>query len=108
MIARALMLLASLLVSIGVHAQQIGGAGQGHALAKQVCAQCHAVEAGPAVSPNAAAPRFEDIANTPGMTDTALSVALHTSHRTMPNVLLDSAQLNDIIDYILSLKRTGR
>ncbi len=108
MSARALLLLASLLVSTGVRAQQIGEPGQGHVLARQACAQCHAIEAGPAVSPNAAAPRFEDIANTPGMTDTALSAALHTSHPTMPNVMLDSAQLNNIIAYILSLKHADR
>jgi mono/diheme cytochrome c family protein len=108
MTARALVLVASLLVSTGVQAQQIGEPGQGHALAKQICAQCHAVEAGPAVSPNAAAPRFEDIADTPGMTETALSAALRTSHRTMPNVMPDSAQLNNIIAYILSLKHADR
>jgi len=81
---------------------------QGLILAQQICAQCHAVAAGSPSSPNAAAPRFEDIANIPGMTATAISATLHTSHRTMPNVMLDSDQISNIVAYLLSLKRATR
>jgi len=91
--------LVALLLGSPVQAQQ------GLALAKQVCAQCHAVEKGATMSPNAAAPRFEVIANTPGMTTMALSAALQTSHRSMPNLILDTDQLDSIIAYIMSLKR---
>ena len=85
----------------------MGQPGQGLILARQVCAQCHAVEMGPAVSPEGAAPRFEDIANTPGMTSTALGAALHTSHRTMPNLMLENDDVSNIVAYILSLKRVN-
>ena len=81
---------------------------QGLVLAQQICSQCHAVEAGSPGSPNPAAPRFEDIANIPGMTATAISATLHTSHRTMPNVMLDSDQISNITAYLLSLKRATR
>ena len=79
-------------------------AAQGLALAKQVCAVCHAVDRTQARSPNGAAPRFEDIANIPGMTATALIVALQTPHRSMPNLILQPDEMRDVAAYILSLK----
>jgi hypothetical protein len=39
------------------------------------------------------------------MTAMALSAALQSSHRSMPNVMLDSNQLSSIVAYILSLRR---
>ena len=44
------------------------------------------------------------IASIPGMTATALSAALNTSHRAMPNIMLAADEQADIITYILSLK----
>jgi hypothetical protein len=38
------------------------------------------------------------------MTSTALSVALRTSHATMPNIILDDRELQDLSAYILGLK----
>jgi mono/diheme cytochrome c family protein len=93
-----------LLVSNPGQAQQNGQAEAGFNLAQDVCAECHAVEKGAIRSPNAAAPRFEVIASSPGMTATALAAALRTSHRTMPNLMLDGDELSDVIAYILSLK----
>jgi mono/diheme cytochrome c family protein len=85
-------------------AQEIGSAGRGLALAEQVCARCHAVQKQQTQSPNNDAPAFQAIASIPGMTATALSAALHTSHQTMPNLVLDPDELADIVAYILSLK----
>ena len=84
-------------------AQETGSAQQGLALAREVCASCHAVERGQAFSPNSNAPTFDEVAGTPGMTETALSVALRTSHREMPNLILKSDEIADISAYILSL-----
>jgi cytochrome c len=106
--ASSIAVLAPLLASGQIRAQPMDQAKQGLVLAQQICAQCHAVEAGSLNSPNPAAPRFEDIANIPGMTATAISATLHTSHRTMPNVMLDSDQTGAIIAYLLSLKRSTR
>jgi mono/diheme cytochrome c family protein len=92
-----------------VQAQQTDQARRGLFVAKQVCAQCHSVEKRSRRSPDAAAPRFEDIANSPGMSARAISVALQTTpHRTMPNVRLNRDQLGDLVAYILSLKRAKR
>ena len=66
---------------------------------------CHVVE--PAEeSPRtlALAPAFRDIANTPGMTATALRVFLTSSHPKMPNLILKRGQTADVIAYILSLR----
>jgi hypothetical protein len=41
------------------------------------------------------------------MTAAALTVALRTSHRTMPNIMLEPPELDNVIAYILSLKPGG-
>jgi mono/diheme cytochrome c family protein len=77
--------------------------------ARQVCADCHAVEQGQDQSPNPNAPPFELIANTPGMTATALNAWLHTPHPSMPNLVVDPSSRDDINAYLQSLKRgSGR
>ncbi|HVY83949.1 MAG TPA: hypothetical protein VG943_02370 [Caulobacterales bacterium] len=78
---------------------------RGHAYAAQVCAQCHAVEPGARVSPNSHAPPFQELANTPGMTATALNAWLHTSHPTMPNFVVEPDHVDDVAAYLASLKR---
>jgi len=85
-------------------AQEIGSVGRGLALAQQACARCHAVQKQQTQSLNNGAPPFADIASVSGMTAIALSAALHTSHQTMPNLVLDPDEQADIVAYILSLK----
>src|SRR6516165_6960487 len=85
-------------------AQSIGSPSQGLRLARTQCAECHLVEKGSGPSPNPAAPTFEDIANIRGMTSAALTAALRTSHKTMPNVIINEADTSDLVAYILSLK----
>ena len=80
----------------------------GLAVARQLCSECHDVERSPQPrSPNTAAPPFVTIANVPGMTGMALTAALQSSHRSMPNVILDANQLGGIVAYVLSLRRTN-
>ena len=55
-------------------------------------------------SPNGQAPNFETIAKTPGMTAIALTAALRTSHRTMPNVIVADDDLRNVVAYVLSLQ----
>lgn len=85
-------------------AQQIGQPGRGLVSAERLCSECHAVRKEAARSPNADAPRFQALASLPGMTSIALSAALNTPHRSMPNIMLDPEERADIIAYILSLK----
>jgi mono/diheme cytochrome c family protein len=99
---RGLLALALLWTS-RLHAQEIGDAKAGLSVARQVCAPCHAVLAGETNSPNRQAPSFEQMARVPGMTVTALTVILQTSHATMPNIMLEPDELRDISTYIVSL-----
>lgn len=99
-------LLAAASWSPAVIAQDTGDQAAGHEFARSVCAECHAVEAGESVSPNPLAPSFTRIADTPGMTKTALIVVLSNPHREMPDLILDRGDLNDVAAYILTLKTT--
>jgi mono/diheme cytochrome c family protein len=94
----------ALLLSVSVHAQDGGNVGHGRQIAQTICSACHVVSTGQAVSPNSEAPPFPMLAETPGMTSIALSVALQTSHRLMPNIILQPDERRDVIAYILSLK----
>jgi mono/diheme cytochrome c family protein len=86
------------------YAQKAGDARIGFDFARKSCADCHAVAGKELSSPNPAAPSFQSLAATPGMTETALYVALQTSHRTMPNLRLEAGEMRDVVAYILSLK----
>ena len=79
-------------------------ASAGHRLADAWCKDCHAIEA---TNPGAAnaAPAFAAIANQPSTTELSLKVFLRTSHRTMPNLIIAPDQADDLVSYILSLKR---
>jgi mono/diheme cytochrome c family protein len=77
----------------------------GHAFAREVCNACHVVEA-KKKKPRliVIGPAFRDIANTRGMTATALRVFLTTSHPKMPNLILTPEEIADVTSYILSLR----
>src|SRR5690606_41950040 len=79
----------------------------GKAYAEEVCAACHAVQAGDLESPLFEAPPFQDVADTPGMTELALSVWLQSSHPTMPNIVLEQDDVRNVVAYIRSLKDKG-
>ena len=73
------------------------------ALVQQECASCHAIEPG-GQSPNPKAPAFAAVANEPSATPYSLHVFLQTTHATMPNFVIKSDEIDDIVGYILSLK----
>src|SRR6185503_21104238 len=72
-----------------VDAEGVGDARKGAAYAQKSCSGCHNVSASDTGSPNRQAPGFKKIANTPGMTITALTVWSRTSHPSMPNFVID-------------------
>ena len=88
-------------------AQEGGDRRAGLGLAQRVCADCHAVQPQQLQSPMAQAPTFSEIATTPGMTASALTVALTTPHAGMPMFRLTSAERADLIAYILALKQSA-
>lgn len=69
------------------------------------CGGCHAVEP-PHLSPNPASPPFADIANRDGLTKDTLVRWLTDAHN-YPEVMdfdLDPPQVEDVADYILTLR----
>lgn len=100
----ALILLPSLLLAASIAASAAGAAPlRGEALAERWCTGCHGVKPGQE-SPNPKAPAFPAIANEPSATAYALHVFLQTTHPTMPNFVIEGADIDDLIGYILSLK----
>ncbi len=85
-------------------AEELGNATRGLDYVKKHCAECHAVDAAEAYSPNPDAPTFESVANTPGMTARALVVWLQSPHPTMPNLMVPAEDRDNVVAYILSLK----
>ena len=82
-----------------------GDAEAGRTYARQVCSPCHAVTAEQAAQRVIAiGPDFQAIANTPGMTATALRAFLQTPHPKMPNLILTPEQSDDVIVFLLSLR----
>jgi mono/diheme cytochrome c family protein len=74
----------------------------GAVYAGKVCAACHAVLANEQISPLPLT--FQSVADTPGMTELALTVWLQSSHPTMPNIILEQDDLRNVVAYIRSLK----
>ncbi len=85
-------------------ADPLGDPAKGKAYAANICASCHAIEPGEQASPVGEAPTFQNVADTPGITRTALIVFFRTPHRTMPNLVVQGDEADDVIAYILSLK----
>lgn len=79
----------------------------GKAYAEEICAACHAVQAGDLESPLFEALPFQEVADTPGMTELALTVWLQSSHPTMPNIVLEQDDMRNVVAYIRSLKGKG-
>jgi cytochrome c len=81
----------------------VADAGNGRILAQQWCLQCHGVRAGE-LSTDPKAPSFSAIAAESSATEYALRVFLRTPHPTMPNFILGSEDIDDLVSYIVSLR----
>lgn len=76
---------------------------RGEALAQAWCMTCHRV--GPLGGSGGRDLDFVAIANMHATTELSLHAFLQSSHRNMPNIILERKDLDDIVAYILSLKR---
>lgn len=102
-ISIALILAAGAILNAPLFAQEIGNATRGWKLAIRNCADCHWVRH-EGKSGSLRAPTLTAVANTKGMSAIALNVALLTSHRSMPNIVLNAQERADVIAFILTLK----
>lgn len=75
----------------------------GHHMATNWCAECHAVERGEVTSGKG--PAFQRIADMPSATELSLKVFLRSNHANMPNFIIAPGDADEIVRYILSLKR---
>lgn len=78
---------------------------RGHALARNVCSACHAVETKGA-SPNAKAPPFRALAgrHVPLTLQRRLADIAETGHYDMPPINLHADEVQDVVAYINSLE----
>ena len=85
-------------------AQSPGSPSSGRKIVITTCASCHSVFATP-TSKTDVPPSLEDIAALPSITALSLKVFLRSNHKQMPNIILSNAEADDVIAFILSLKR---
>lgn len=83
---------------------QPGERAAGRRLATEMCGECHQAR------PNVPVlfrypPSFQDIAKLPSTTRLSLNVFLQSNHKNMPNFIIAKPDADNIIEYILSLKR---
>ena len=97
-------LLAGGLLSNQSVADEPGNAERGRKYALQTCASCHAVQLQEVELPVGEATPFKMIADRPEMTSLALKVFLQSPHPSMPNLMVEGEDADNVIAYILSLK----
>ncbi len=85
-------------------AAEIGDRDQGRQIANRWCAECHDVT-GTMPRLTDGPPSFLTIANQTETTAAGLRAFLHTPHGKMPDLSLTRAEIDDLIAYLLSLKR---
>ena len=104
-------MLALALLSIGtaeaqvIRAQVNGDPEEGHRLATAWCSNCHVVDPQAQSGTSTGAPTFSAIAQMKSVTPMGLSVFLQTPHWRMPDLHLSREEKDDLIAYILSLRR---
>ena len=96
------LIVASLVLPVVALAQPlVGDPPLGRKTATALCGTCHQVIGGKGRDSPAS---FVDIANMTSTTALSLKVFLRSSHKEMPNLIVDSSDTDDLIAYILSLK----
>lgn len=94
----------ALALALPAAAQTAGDARQGREVAATLCAQCHRLDPA-ARDQRRSPPDLAAIADMASTTATALRVFLQTPHGDMPRYQLSPAEMDDVIAFILSLRR---
>jgi mono/diheme cytochrome c family protein len=89
------------------HAQLLdGNPASGRKIATTQCGSCHRVLPFQYVPVDKdSPPSFQSIADLPSTTGISLNVFLHSNHKKMPDLILSKPDANDVIAYVLSLKK---
>jgi cytochrome c len=99
----SLLVAAGLTLSVAALAQS-GERAAGRRLATELCGDCHQARP-PFPLLYRYPPSFQDIAKLPSTTRLSLKVFLRSNHKQMPNFIISKSDTDNIIDYIISLKR---
>jgi len=86
-------------------AQQVGDVAAGRKLAGEWCSACHVVDPGATRGGSDSAPPFATLAADPRTTEFRLRAFLMTPHQNMPDFRLSRGETDDLVGYILSLRR---
>jgi len=81
-----------------------GDAASGRLYTMNWCTECHSVEPETAGT-GRFAPDFTAVAKSPSTTGSSLRAFLRSDHLRMPNFALKRTEVDDIVAYILSLRR---
>ncbi|HUI97914.1 MAG TPA: cytochrome c [Xanthobacteraceae bacterium] len=87
--------------TVGTAQNLRGNVANGRHLAEHWCGSCHQMRSAPGRRGVAS---FAQVARLPSTTALSLRAFLYTSHADMPNIQLSSADADDLIAFILSLK----
>ena len=86
-------------------ADELGDRREGRDFAMAICSECHWVSEKQIVIPENEAPSFFQVADDPAITATALRVFFGTPHQNMPDIMLSNEERDNVIAYILSLRK---
>ena len=75
----------------------------GKRLAESWCSACHRIDGNAGVIDGA--PDFYSIANLPSTTALSLKVFFQSTHKDMPNFHITTSDADDLIAYVLSLRK---
>lgn len=100
----SLVIAGALAVPADALAQPVNRHSLGRQVALELCSSCHRVTEGQP-RPGGGAASFFAIANLPSTTALSLKVFLQSNHKGMPNLIVSEPDSDELIDYILSLKR---
>ncbi len=86
-------------------AQEIGDVATGRQIAQTWCSSCHVIDPVSPIGSDNGAPAFASIARMSSTTPLSLRAFLQTPHGGMPDLHLSRDETDDLIGYILSLRR---
>jgi len=78
---------------------------RGREVAARLCTNCHAMDRQTSTPARADVPSFPTIASRPGVTSDYLAGKMILPHPAMPGIPLTTAEIRDIVAYIISLRR---
>lgn len=107
-IRRAIAALSAMLAALlagPAAAQDAGNVESGRRIAAEWCGSCHLIGPNAAGGGTDAAPPFAVLAADPETTEFRLRAFLMTPHQRMPDFRLSRTETDDIVAYILSLRR---